>query len=152
MLLRAGGEMTGNAVDLSVVTGGDVSDSGVEYAAELVRFAEAIVGGDEAEIAPTREALRQVVGDAGTIDAAAVAGNFQRMVRIADGTGIPLDVPVKLVSADLREQLGIDAYGSASETAPTSGLGRLAGRLLRPLVPFVAKRMGPKPPGDGSAV
>jgi len=144
--------MAGTAVDLGAVTGGDTANSGVPHAAELVRFAEAIVGGDDAEITPAREALRAVVGDAAMIDAAGVAGNFQRMVRIADGTGIPLDTPVKLVSADLREELGIDAFGSASETSPTGRFGRLAGRLMRPLVPFVAKRMGPKRPSDDSSV
>ncbi len=144
--------MEGKAVDLGAVTGGDAADSGVKHAGELVRFAEAIVGGEEDEIASARGALCSVVGDAGMIDAAAVAGNFQRMVRIADGTGIPLDTPVKLVSADLREELGIDAFGSASETSATSRFGRLAGRLMRPLVPFVAKRMGPKRPKDGSLV
>lgn len=144
--------MTGNAIDLRVVTTGDAADSGVLHASELVRFAEAVVGGDEAEITQAREALRAAVGDEATVDAAGVAANFQRMVRIADGTGIPLDAPVKLVSADLREELGIDAYGSADETSPTSRLGRLAGRLMRPLVPFVAKRLGPKPPDEDSAM
>lgn len=81
------------------------------------------------------------MGPAAVVDAAAVAGNFERMVRIADGTGIPLDTPVKLVSADLREDLGLDRFGSASETAPTTAVQRLLGRLLRPVIPWLARRM-----------
>lgn len=152
MLLREGSRTTGSAVNLSGLTTGDVTDIGVTHANELVRFAEAVVGGDPAEIAQAREALRAAVGDEATVDAAGVTGNFQRMVRIADGTGIPLDTPVKLMSADLREELGLDAYGSANETSKTSWLGRLAGRMLRPLLPLVAKRLRPKGLDQDSAV
>ncbi len=87
-----------------------------------------------------RDDLAAAVGGAGVVDAAAVVGNFQRMVRIADGTGIPLDAPVAMVSADLREELGIDAFGSASETPPTGALSRWLGRRLRPLIPWMARR------------
>ena len=51
---------------------------------------------------------------AALVDAAAVVGNFERMVRIADGTGIPLDKPVAMVSADMREELGLDAKSVAA--------------------------------------
>ncbi len=144
--------MEGRTLDVSGVTSGDAAESGVAHGPELVRFAEAVVGGEEDAIGRARESLRAAVGDAATVDAAGVVGNFQRMVRIADGTGIPLDTPVKLVSADLREELGIDAYGSAGETAPTGRLGRLAGRLMRPLVPVLAKRLMAKSPGDSSSL
>ena len=43
------------------------------------------------------------------IDAAGVASHFQRMVRIADATGITLG-DVEAVTADLRSELGIDAF------------------------------------------
>jgi hypothetical protein len=54
------------------------------------------------------------------------------MVRIADGTGIPLDAPVEALSADLREPLGLDRFGAAAHT-PRAGLARRGlGLLLRP--------------------
>lgn len=115
--------------------------SGVPHEEELLAFAESIVEGEAAAITPAREALQQAMGPAAVVDAAGVAANFQRMVRIADGTGIPLDTPVKLVSADLRDELGIDRFGSASETSPTNAAQRVLGRILRPVVPWLARRM-----------
>lgn len=50
------------------------------------------------------------------VDAAGVIANFQRMVRIADGTGIPLDEPVAMLTTDIREELGLNHYGSADRT------------------------------------
>jgi len=43
------------------------------------------------------------------VDAAGVISNFQRMVRIADATGIGLGV-FEVPSADMREALGINAF------------------------------------------
>ena len=54
------------------------------------------------------------------VDAAGVIANFQRMVRIADGTGIPLDKRVVALTADLRDELGLNDY-------PTVRLTREAG-------------------------
>ena len=38
--------------------------------------------------------------------AAGVIGNFERMVRIADGTGIPLDRIVDAMTSDFRAEFG----------------------------------------------
>jgi hypothetical protein len=100
----------------------------------LVPFAEAAVRRDE-KLADARKRLLERMGAEALVDAAAVVGNFERMVRIADGTGIPLDTPVSLISADLQESLGVREYGSADQTPEVRGLKRFAGRLLRPLVP-----------------
>ena len=55
------------------------------------------------------------------VDAAGVIANFQRMVRIADGTGIPLtDNRLVALTVDLRDELGINDY-------PTARLAREAG-------------------------
>lgn len=108
----------------------------------LLRFVDAAVGRDAAELARARQALRERVGDAATVDAAAVVANFERMVRIADGTGIPLDEPVAFFSADLRERLGIAGYGSAQNTPRASALVRLASRALQPLLRRALRRFG----------
>jgi hypothetical protein len=140
MLLRVSGQMAGEEIDVAAVTGADASHSGVRAGAELVAFAEASVTGSESEVAAARQALRAALGDAATVDAAAVVGNFQRMVRIADGTGIPLDAPVHMLTADLREDLGIDDFASAGHT-PKLGRGRrLLGQALQPFVKVVARR------------
>ena len=97
--------------------------------------------GEEAGLAEARERVASELGEAAMVDAAAVIGNFQRMVRIADGTGIPLDTPVAMISADMRADLGIDAYDGASNTAPVRGFQRLVGRGLSRMLPTVLRFM-----------
>jgi hypothetical protein len=47
--------------------------------------------------------------DQAMIEAAGVASNFQRMVRIADATGIPLG-GFEEVSQDIRSELALDDF------------------------------------------
>jgi len=43
---------------------------------------------------------------------------FSGLVRVADGTGIPIDEGLAAASADLRDHLGLASYGgSANSTA-----------------------------------
>jgi hypothetical protein len=143
--------MTGLALDLHAVTDGEVAGSGVPHAAALVAFAEAIVGDDDEALASARARLLDEAGPEALVDAAAVASNFMRMVRIADSTGISLDAPMALLSRDLRAELGIDRYGSAANTPPASALGRSLGRVLTPLAWGALKLYGAlsrRPPAD----
>ena len=142
MLLRGSGERRGRAYDLLAVTRGEHADSGVHGGRELVAFSEAAVVGRVEEIASARDGVRRVLGEEAVVDAAAVVGNFERMVRIADGTGIPLDRPVAMLTADMRAEIGIDAFASAANTPPVTGLQRVVGRLLRRMVPVVLRVMG----------
>jgi len=73
------------------------------------------------------DAVQKSLGEAGVIGAAAIISTFQRMVRIADGTGIPLDNGLDLLSADLRDEIGINGFASAEGR----GRGRLAAPLMR---------------------
>lgn len=142
MLLRASGEATGQAVDVSAVAGANAETSGVKHAAELIALCEAALGGSAPERAQARHAVRQTLGDEALVDACAVIGNFQRMVRIADGTGIPLDAPVLMISDDFREAIGIDAYGSASHTTPLTGLAKFSAPLLRRASRYIFPLLG----------
>ena len=127
------GELEGSTVDLHAVTDGK-SRSGVEHGELLVAFAEAAVAGSDAELDSARQALLDAVGPERLVDAAAVVGNFQRMVRIADSTGIPLDAPVAVLSTGMREDLGIDEFGSSANTPEPGPLARLAALAARPLL------------------
>lgn len=80
------------------------------YGALLIAFAEAVLGEDDARLQQTRSALRQALGDAALVDAAAVVGFFNAIDRVADATGIPLDPERVPQTADLRATLGIDAF------------------------------------------
>ena len=127
-------------MDLRAVTAGDAKKSGLPGGEALGAFAEATVRGEAPAISAARERVRAELGDAATIDAAGVIGNFERMVRIADATGIPLDKPVALVSVDLRAELGIDGFAGARSTAPTRGIQKLVGRLMARMMPLVLRR------------
>lgn len=76
----------------------------------LMRYGEAVLGDDALALATARSRVREAVGEAGTIDAAAVIGIFNAVVRVADATGIPLEAHKAEISVDLRRELGIDAF------------------------------------------
>ena len=76
------------------------------HGAELVAFAEAIVTGAQT-LAQSRAAVVEALGPEAMVDAAGVASNFERMVRIADSTGIELGDLLEQASADVRDALGL---------------------------------------------
>jgi len=83
------------------------AESGVPHGDVLVAFAEGVVQGDDAALADARAALVQAMGAAAMVDAAGVASNFERMVRIADATGIELGAYLENVTTPDRERLGV---------------------------------------------
>ncbi len=133
MLLRASGEIAGESYRLEAVADGDPDGtSGVPHGPALITLAEALVSGDEAALALARAGVLEALGPAGLVDAAAVAANFERMVRIADATGIPLDAPVAALTADLRDRLGLDRFASSAHTRRLGWLGwRVSAGLRR---------------------
>lgn len=90
-------------------------DSGVEHGDVLLRYSDAAVGRTDDLIA-AREALNAAIGPDAVVDCAATIANFQRMVRIADGCGIPLDPFSREESAKWRDGLGIDGFRSRGNT------------------------------------
>lgn len=98
-------------INLDVVTQGNESslDSHIPHSKPLVEFAEAIVGRIPQEIEASRNALVEQMCDQAMIAAAGVASNFQRMVRIADATGIPLG-SFEEMSVDIRDELGLNEF------------------------------------------
>ena len=72
---------------------------------------------DSDALPAAREKLASEMGAEAMVDTAGVASNFQRMVRIADTTGIP---PAEMGRDDLTEELnnklGLNEYVSS----PTS--------------------------------
>ena len=91
------------------------------------------MGGDDSALGKARGRLLQAVGACGLVDAAAVVANFERMVRIADATGIPLDAPLSILAGELGKELGLLRYGSAANTPAPGIVARLLGALFRPL-------------------
>jgi hypothetical protein len=134
--------MSGSELDLSAIASGDGAASGVDHGAELLAFADAAVRRDDQPLAAARAVLLAAAGSEALVDAAAVIGNFQRMVRIADATGIALDAPVEMLTGDLREELGIDTYASAANTPRSGPVRRAMGRVLRPLLRVFLRAYG----------
>lgn len=86
-------------------------------------------------------------GPEALVDAACIIGNFERMNRIADGTGIPIEAPLAALTSDIREELNLDSFGSASASGPIGVGTKLAGAVLRKLVPLALRlrsKFGPK--------
>ena len=142
-MLRESSKLEGSQANLEVITSGMKVNGkeGLNAEAALVAFAEAALTDDTVAIAAARDALSKVTSESAMIDAAAVIANFQRMVRVADASGIPLDTPIAMITADLRDNLGINSFGSA-DTTPTIGYGkRLLGRLMGKMIPLLFRNM-----------
>ena len=80
------------------------------HGALLARYAELLHGGEDLD--EIQAELVAAVGEEGLVDAAAVCANFNMMVRIADGTGTPLDEGSVAMSDGLRQELGLDELTS----------------------------------------
>jgi hypothetical protein len=88
------------------------AEVGVAHARELLAFAHAALEFDAVTMATPRAAALTAVGEVALIDAAAVIGGFNGIVRIADAMGIPLEEAKAADSAEWRLSLGIDRYAS----------------------------------------
>lgn len=93
---------------MDAVLDGDGSGVGVPHGAVLVEFGESMLRGDEARRARARDAVLRDLGPAALVDAAAVVASFNAVVKLADGSGIPLEDFKQSATADLREALGLE--------------------------------------------
>lgn len=83
-------------------------DSGVANGAALLALSEALVEGDPDAIATARATVVDSMGTEALVDAIGVASNFERMVRIADATGLELGESLAQFSADIRSDLQVE--------------------------------------------
>ncbi len=139
MLLRASGEMTGNEYDLSAVIEKDGGDGGVAHGKTLLNFVEAVMGDDEAALEQSRREVIEKVGPEGLVDSAAVIATFNKMDRIADSTGIPLDGMLDLMTQDMQSEIGLDRFASAANTPKGGSLKHVLSRILKPVAPMGMK-------------
>ena len=93
------------------------ASSGVEHGTFLLAFTEAIVGEDDDALDHVRHAVIETLSPAAMVDAAGVASNFERMVRIADATGIPLDARMQALSQEVRDTLHLERFTVDKERA-----------------------------------
>lgn len=134
MLLRASGEIQKRELDVEVVADPSRAEtSGVRNAGALLDLVDALVERDDEKLFRSRVRVLRELGPEALVDAVAVASNFERMVRIADATGIPLDDAMEILTADLRRRLGIERFTAAVNTRLTP-FRRLVRPLLRPVL------------------
>ena len=113
MMLRVSAMQNTTEIDLQAVNGdADSAAVGIEFGSELMRFAESVASRDD-DLERYRRELFDAAGPAVLVDAAGVAANFQRMTRIADAIGIPVDNMALEMGQQVRDELGIDRFASA---------------------------------------
>ncbi len=116
LMLKVSADESDNDIDVgrSVLEGAD--DAGIEAASDLVTFVDALMFEGDESIAQARNGLVQKVGERGVVDTAGLVGSFQRMNRIANATGMPLDAAVNAMSLDKQNELGLREFDSAHGT------------------------------------
>jgi len=138
MLLRASGELTGDAVDVRAVNRAG-EGGGVSHGEAIVRFVEAVLGDDEAERERARAEALEALGPAGFVDACAVIATFSQMDRIADATGIPLDPVLQVATQGMRAEIGVGRFASAANTPAPGPVRWLLGKAMEPIAPVGVK-------------
>ncbi len=116
-MLRVSAKTHETEIDIQAIGGSAESAAqGIEFGAELMRFAESVATRDAPALRSSRQALLDAAGPGVLVDAAAVAANFQRMVRIADSIGIPYDDMTSKLGRQVREDLDLTAFASAEHS------------------------------------
>ena len=106
------------AINLSaLIDHAAAASSGVEHGNLLITFAETMVGDDDTALTHARHAVIEGFSPGAMIDAAGVASNFERMVRIADATGIQLDARMAALSQETRDALHLERFTVYKEMA-----------------------------------
>jgi len=69
-----------------------------------------VLGSDDRRLQEVQAAIRDQMGDAAFVDAAAIVATFNAIDRVADATGIPIEDSKAASTADVRAALGINAF------------------------------------------
>ena len=92
---------------------GDRVDSGVPHGRLLTAFVDSVLappGAEPSALASARGAVRRAVGDRAFVDVCATIASFNAVVKLADGTGIPLEPAKAERTRDIRDALAIDTF------------------------------------------
>ena len=81
----------------------------------MIEFAEAVLSDDTARLQAARQAIHDRLGADEVVDSAGVAALFNAIDRIADSTGAPLEADKAEMTAELRAEIGIDAFAAQKE-------------------------------------
>ena len=112
MVLRASGQKDGEEFDLNNVIGTGDGDVGVAHGNLLVEFSDAVIADDATAMEGYRATLIEELGEEALIDAAGTVASFNAVVRVADGTGIPLDEFKQDPAREIMNELGLEDFSS----------------------------------------
>ena len=116
-MLRASSMTTETDINLQGVNGDqEAATLGIKHGKELMLLGEAVATRDQSLLEQARQRLLDEAGTSVLVDAAGVAANFQRMVRIADSMGIPIDDMESDLGKSVRTELDLTRYASAANT------------------------------------
>ena len=115
MFLRESGRATNLKINLEALITPTL-EIGVPGGKEILDFAEALIGTDRSKLDKTRINLADTIGPAAVSAAAAIAANFSKNDRIANGCGIPTEPKMLKASKDIRANLGLNDFRSAENT------------------------------------
>ncbi len=105
MMLRASSDATGSATDIHDVIADEVDDP---VTSALTGLVDAAFG--NGDLPSARQRVLEVLGPEALVTACSVIGNFEKMNRMADGTGLGLNDEQMEGLADIRSELGFDAF------------------------------------------
>ena len=91
-------------------------ESGIEHAAELLAFADALLGNDIETLERARQSVIERMGNTALVSAATTAAMFSLVDRAANGVGIFVEPMVLEPSTDFREAFGLNNFPSAANT------------------------------------
>ena len=95
-----------------MVTAAGASDGGIPNGGLLIRFADAVLTGSDADLAKVRLEIAETMGGDAVTDTAAVAALFDAIDRVADATGIEMEVVKTEATVDFRGQIGVNDFFS----------------------------------------
>ena len=112
MFLRESGHLEGIEINPLGLINKSVSTE-VPQGDILIEFCDSVLGKSTAKLNKSRNDLHKALGSQAVSAASAIIGNFTKNDRIANGLGIPLPEMVMKQTNTLRDELGLNRFGSA---------------------------------------
>ena len=91
--------------------------TGVEDEHWLRLITELAMTKDWEKLSLTRDEAAQIIGEQKVVDTVVVASAFNGITRVADATGIPLDVDTEKNTAQMRTDTGIQSFNYDEKSA-----------------------------------
>ena len=116
MLLSLSGDKTGKEYNLNAVNTPS-GLAGVEDEHWIRLITELTMTKEWEQLSQTREEAAQIIGEQKVVDTLVVASAFNGITRVADATGIPLDVDTEKNTAQMRTDTGIQSFNYDEKSA-----------------------------------